>query len=86
MEFEFKYRFESNNINEFDEIYEIKYLNFSNNSPKNEKYQWYYQTPNDLIKLTFLKMDNNIREFKEGILILTENGCIYNGKKFNKIE
>lgn len=88
MSFEYKYRFKKyDNSNEFDiydEIYEVKYLNLPKDTPKSQKYQWFLLRNSVLHKLTFKSMEDNKRIFEEGILIMTCDGCIFNGEEFTK--
>lgn len=90
MSFEYKYRFKKNdNNNEFDiydEIYEVKYLNLPKDTPKSQKYQWFLLRNSVLQKLTFKSMEDNKRVFEEGILIMTLDGCTFNGEEFIKFD
>lgn len=50
-------------------IYEVKFLDASDDTPKAEKYQWYWSSPpNNIIKLNFISMSNGVRIFEQGQL------------------
>jgi hypothetical protein len=50
-------------------VFEIKYTGLPDNTPKEQKYQWFVYEDKQLSKLAFKSMSDNFREFQDESLL-----------------
>jgi len=79
----YKFKYFNSDLNQ--EIGEIKYLDVGSNAPKEEKYQWYIKTNDTIQLLTFISMETNFRVFKECVLEIINDTCIFNNTMYESI-
>jgi hypothetical protein len=80
MSFVYKFLFR-NDKNEY--IGEKKFIDMPEDTPKHLKFQWFIKNDENEKALSFISMEHNKREFKEGLLEIHNDYCIFNGIKYN---
>ena len=73
---EILFNFKIDEMNGF--IFEVKYLNISDDEPKYLKYQWFILIKNELTKLKFIKMEGKTRTFENYFLDFENMNIIMN--------
>lgn len=74
MSYEVLYSFADKNYG----LFEIKFNDLPENAPKSRVYHWVFVDlkENNFRRLTFVSMDNNLRNFKEGLIEMYEDYVI----------
>lgn len=86
MEILYSFKTEEQNGNEYDYIFEIKYLNLPSDAPKSDKFKWYFYSGNQLINLQFESMNANTRKFLCGTILDMENLTLTRNENVHKIK